>query len=208
MQSTAYRLIEFFIAFVLIPLSFTLDIPIGFKLSSGLIGFVYVIFVLLRVEKLRLIVGPDLNWKRFFKRILVQLFGIVILTTLYVWFFDKDQLFIVLLNKPLLWLMILFIYSFFSVYPQELIYRTFFFSRYNSVFKDPRLLMFINAIVFSLGHIFFRNALVMVLTFVGGLLFAFTFQKTKSTLLVTVEHAIYGSWLFTVGMGNMLGFPS
>lgn len=113
MQSTAYRLIEFFIAFVLIPLSFTLDIPIGFKLSSGLIGFVYVIFVLLRVEKLRLIVGPDLNWKRFFKRILVQLFGIVILTTLYVWFFDKDQLFIVLLNKPLLWLMILFIYSFF-----------------------------------------------------------------------------------------------
>lgn len=48
----------------------------------------------------------------------------------------------------------------------------------------------------------------MVLTFVGGLLFAFTFQKTKSTLLVTVEHAIYGSWLFTVGMGNMLGFPS
>ncbi len=68
--------------------------------------------------------------------------------------------------------------------------------------------MFINAIVFSLGHIFFKNTLVMILTFVGGLLFAFTFQKTRSTLLVTVEHAIYGSWLFTVGMGDMLGFPS
>jgi membrane protease YdiL (CAAX protease family) len=62
--------------------------------------------------------------------------------------------------------------------------------------------------VFSLGHIFFKNALVMVLTFLGGILFALTFNKTKSTLLVSIEHAIYGSWLFTVGMGSMLGFPS
>lgn len=208
MQSASYKLSEFFIAFILIPLSFTLNIAIGIKLALGLLGFIYVIFILLRVEKLKFRVGPDLNWRRFFKRILMQLIGIAILTTLYVWFFDKSQLFVVLLNKPLLWLMILFIYSFFSVYPQELIYRTFFFKRYTMLFKDPRLLMFINAIVFSLGHIFFKNALVMILTFVGGLLFAFTFHKTKSTLLVSVEHAIYGSWLFTVGMGNMLGFPS
>lgn len=48
----------------------------------------------------------------------------------------------------------------------------------------------------------------MILTFIGGLLFALTFKKTKSTLLVSIEHAIYGSWLFTVGMGEMLGFPS
>jgi len=27
-------------------------------------------------------------------------------------------------------------------------------------------------------------------------------------LLVSIEHAIYGCWLFTVGMGSMLGFPS
>ncbi len=208
MQSASYKLIEFFIAFILIPLSFTLKMPVGIKLALGLVGFLYVIFVLLRVEKLRFKIGPDLNWKLFFGRILTQLLGIAILTTLYVWFFDKDQLFVVLINKPLLWLMILFIYSFFSVYPQELIYRTFFFNRYKTVFKDPKLIMFINAIVFSLGHIFFKNALVMVLTFIGGLLFAFTFQKTKSTLLVSIEHAIYGSWLFTVGMGNMLGFPS
>jgi hypothetical protein len=48
----------------------------------------------------------------------------------------------------------------------------------------------------------------MILTFIGGILFAFTFKKTKSTLLVSIEHAIYGCWLFTVGMGEMLGFPS
>jgi membrane protease YdiL (CAAX protease family) len=65
-----------------------------------------------------------------------------------------------------------------------------------------------NAIFFSLGHLFFKNTLVIVLTFLGGLLFAFTFNKTKSTLLVSIEHAIYGCWLFSVGMGSMLGFPS
>ena len=65
-----------------------------------------------------------------------------------------------------------------------------------------------NAILLSLAHIFFRSTLVMFLTFIGGILFAFTFNKTKSTLLVSIEHAIYGCWLFTVGMGDMLGFPA
>lgn len=208
MQSKSYRLIEFFIAFILIPLSFTLNTPILLKFLLGLFGFIYVILVLLRVEQLKFKVAQHLNWNLFFRRILIQLIGIAILTSLYVWFFDKDQLFVVLRNKPLLWVMILFVYSFFSVYPQELIYRTFFFQRYHTVFKDSRLLIFLNAIVFSLGHIFFQNALVMILTFVGGLLFAYTYHKTRSTLLVSIEHAIYGSWLFTVGMGNMLGFPN
>jgi len=46
-----------------------------------------------------------------------------------------------------------------------------------------------------------------MLTFIGGVLFAYTYQKTKSTALVAIEHAVYGNWLFTVGMGEMLAFP-
>jgi membrane protease YdiL (CAAX protease family) len=125
-----------------------------------------------------------------------------------VWLIDKENLFYVVMHKPILWVSILFIYSIFSVYPQELIFRTFYFQRYKSLFKSKALLIFINAIVFSLAHLFFRNTLVLVLTFLGGLLFAFTFYKSKSTLFVTIEHAIYGCWLYTVGMGSMLGFPS
>jgi membrane protease YdiL (CAAX protease family) len=112
------------------------------------------------------------------------------------------------LNKPLLWLAILFIYSVFSVYPQELIFRTFFFQRYEVLFKSKALFIFINAIVFSLAHLFFRNTLVLLLTLFGGILFGFTFYNTKSTLFVTIEHAIYGCWLYTVGMGSILGFPA
>nr|WP_321236459.1 CPBP family intramembrane glutamic endopeptidase [uncultured Psychroserpens sp.] len=208
MQSIAYKLTEFFIIFIIVPVSFAVNYPVWIKMIIGIIGFLYIIFVLLRVEKNKFKVAQNLNWKYFFKRTLIQLTAIAILTTLYMWFVDKSNLFVVVLNKPLLWLMILFIYSFFSVYPQELIYRTFFFQRYQSLFKDKRLFIILNATVFSLAHIFFGNVLVMILTFIGGILFALTYINTKSTLLVSVEHAVYGCWLFTVGMGSMLGFPS
>ncbi|WP_298903876.1 type II CAAX endopeptidase family protein [uncultured Psychroserpens sp.] len=208
MQSTTYKLSEFFVIFILIPVSFAIDYPVWIKMVIGCLGFLYVIFVLLKIEKLKFKMSPELNWTLFFKRTIIQLVLIAVLTALYMWIVDPENLFVVVLNKPLLWLGILFIYSFFSVYPQELIYRTFFFKRYIKLFKSNTLFLIVNAMLFSLAHIFFKNGLVMLLTFIGGILFALTFQKTKSTLLVSIEHAIYGCWLFTVGMGEMLGFPS
>jgi CAAX protease family protein len=208
MLSTKYKLTEFLIIFIILPISFTQRFPVRIKLLIGVIGFLYIIFILLKIEDKKFKITPNINWKAFWKQTSIKFAIIAIITTAFVWFTNKDVLFNVILNKPKLWIVILFVYSFLSVYPQELIYRTFFFQRYYSFFKNPYLLLFVNAIVFSLGHIFFRNTLVLVLTFFGGLLFAFTFNKTKSTLLVSIEHAIYGCWLFTVGMGSMLGFPS
>jgi len=208
MQSTTYKLTEFLLIFIVIPISFTIDFLIWIKMAIGIIGFAYIVFVLLRIEKNQFKMAPNLNWKKFLKRTLVNLLLIAIITTIYMWLMDKEHLFSVMLYKSKLWLFILFFYSFFSVYPQELIYRTFFFQRYNVLFSNQKLFIFVNAVVFSLAHLFFKNTLVIVLTFLGGLLFAITFSRTKSTLLVSVEHAIYGCWLFTVGMGSMLGFPS
>jgi membrane protease YdiL (CAAX protease family) len=208
MKSVNYKLTEFFIIFIVLPISFALQYPWQIKLIIGFLGFLYIIFILLKIEKNTFKIAPNLNWKLFWKETIVKLVLIALITSLFVWITDRENLFEVLHNKPKLWIFILFIYSIFSVYPQELIYRTFFFQRYQALFSNEKLFLFLNAIVFSLGHIFFKNALVMVLTFLGGILFALTFNKTKSTLLVSIEHAIYGSWLFTVGMGSMLGFPS
>jgi membrane protease YdiL (CAAX protease family) len=208
MKSVNYKLTEFFIIFIVLPISFALQYPWQIKLIIGFLGFLYIIFILLKIEKNTFKIAPNLNWKLFWKETIVKLVLIALITSLFVWITDRENLFEVLRNKPKLWIFILFIYSIFSVYPQELIYRTFFFQRYQALFSNEKLFLFLNAIVFSLGHIFFKNALVMVLTFLGGILFALTFNKTKSTLLVSIEHAIYGSWLFTVGMGSMLGFPS
>ncbi|RLD28348.1 MAG: CPBP family intramembrane metalloprotease [Bacteroidetes bacterium] len=208
MHTIQYKLIEFFLLFIVLPISLALNYLIWVKLIIGFFGFVYIVLVLIKTKGNSFKVSKNIQWKTFWKQILIKFLGIVFITTLFVWFTNKEALFNVLLNKPKLWIFILFIYSFFSVYPQELIYRTFFFQRYKTLFTNKNLIIFINAIVFSLAHIFFRNSLVMALTFLGGILFAITFYKTRSTLLVTIEHAIYGSWLFTVGMGNMLGFPS
>lgn len=208
MKTRTYKYIELLFLFILIPISFLFNYTPWVKLSIGILGFVYVVFVLLKVEGQKLKISQSLNWILFLKTTVVKLLVITVLTTAFVWFTNKELLFHVLLNKPKLWLFILFIYSFFSVYPQELLYRTFFFKRYSVLFRNSTVFIFVNAIIFALGHIFFKNTLVLVLTFLGGLLFAFSFNKNQSTLLVSIEHAVYGCWLFTVGMGDMLGFPS
>lgn len=207
-QTKTYKLLEFVISFIIIPISFYLEFDVRLKVALGLIGFVYIIYMLLCVENLRFKIGPNLNWQEFWKTTFIKLLVIIFLTTLYVFFFDKEQLFEVLFNKPLLWINVVFAYSVLSVYPQELIFRTFYFQRYKRHVKNDMVFIVVNALVFSLAHLFFKSMLVHLMTFIGGLLFAFTYRKTKSTLLVSIEHAIYGSWLFTVGMGSMLGFPS
>ena len=208
MQSNHYKLTEFFIIFILIPVSFVISFPFWIKGLIGGIGFLYIIYTLLKVERDAFKISKNINWTSFWKTTIIKLVIMAFITTAFLYVTNKSLLFSVVLNKPLLWLLILFFYSLFSVYPQEVIYRTFYFKRYSTLFKNEKLFVFINAIVFSLAHLFFKSSLVIVLTFLGGLLFAFTYQMTKSTLLVSIEHSIYGCWLFTVGIGTMLGFPS
>jgi membrane protease YdiL (CAAX protease family) len=207
MKSNYYLATELFLLFVLLPISLVITYPIALKASFILIGFIYISIILLRVEKISFKVKSSIDWKAFWKRILLLFLGVILTTTLYVFIIDSNKLFCVVLNKPLLWIAILGVYTLLSVWPQEIIYRTFFFARYESLFQNKKLFIFINAILFSLAHLFFRNTLVIVLTFIGGLLFAYTYYKTKSTFLASMEHALYGNWLFTVGMGEMLAFP-
>jgi membrane protease YdiL (CAAX protease family) len=208
MESTRYKSLELLIIFVLIPLSFAFNYAPILKLVIGVLGFSYIIYVLFKIEKIKLRIEKNINWKAFWRSTIIKLLIIMGITSIFVWFTDANNLFTVMLHKPKLWALILLFYSLFSVYPQELLYRTFFFQRYENLFKNEKIFIFINALLFSLAHLFFKNTLVLLLTFIGGILFAITFKKSKSTVLVSIEHSIYGCWLFTVGMGNMLGFPS
>ncbi len=206
-NKTIPLLIEFFVLFILLPISLVLPFSIRLKILLVIIGFGYVLFVLKKAENINFRIKKDLAWRSFFRRILIVFPLVVLITTAYVWLLDKDALFFVPKTNFKGYLVILFVYTFFSVWPQEIIYRTFFFERYEKLFKSSSLFVFINAIVFSLAHLFFRNTLVLVLTFVGGLLFGYTYVRYRSTTAVSLEHALYGSWLYTVGMGQMLGFP-
>ncbi len=207
MQTNLYKCFELFFLFVLLPLSFLFTYTFILKIVLTVLGFVYILIILKRRGFLKLRLPNKKLWKPFLKETVIKLAIITIVTGLYVFYIAPDKLFSVLIQKPQLWVVILFIYTFISVLPQEIVYRTFFYERYEGLIKNKWLFVFINAILFSMAHLFLKSFLVQLLTFFGGLLFAYTYQKTRSTTLVSVEHAIYGNWLFTVGLGEMLAFP-
>lgn len=117
------------------------------------------------------------------------------------WYLTPDWLFILPAEKPAIWLALLIIYPLFSAWPQEIIFRTFFFHRYKNVFKSKQLRVVISAAVFALAHLLFANWIAVVGSFFAGLVFAFTYMHSRSTLLVAIEHSLWGVWLFTAGLG-------
>ncbi|KAA0216996.1 MAG: CPBP family intramembrane metalloprotease [Leptolyngbya sp. PLA3] len=104
-------------------------------------------------------------------------------------------------ERPELWLKIMLFYPVVSVWPQEVLYRAFFFHRYACVLRRPWARVLGSALAFGFMHVLFLNAVAPLLTFTGGVLFAWTYERSRSTLACSIEHAIYGCWVFTVGLG-------
>jgi hypothetical protein len=104
--------------------------------------------------------------------------------------------------RPALWAVVMVLYPVLSVYPQSLLYRAFFFERYAALFPDRWVLITLSAAAFAFLHIIFRNPLAVSLTFAGGLLFSARYAQTGSLATSSFEHALYGCWLFTVGLGR------
>jgi membrane protease YdiL (CAAX protease family) len=49
--------------------------------------------------------------------------------------------------------------------------------------------------------VLFRNWIAPTLGFAGGVLFAWTYERTRSSLVAAIQHAACGCWLFTTGLG-------
>lgn len=104
-------------------------------------------------------------------------------------------------RHPVFWMIVMLAYPVLSVYPQGLIYRAFFFERYAPLFPGRWAMILASAVAFAFLHIVFRNGLAVALTFAGGLLFAARYAQTGSLATSCFEHALYGCWLFTLGLG-------
>ena len=207
MDNKAFKIGELILLFLSLPLFLTLDILPAYKLIAVIIGIGYCIWVSIKMKLMTKQAFFQINFKDNWKRLLLTFVLVCLSSTLFLYFVQPENLFIVVKKKPLLWLVILFVYAFLSVYPQELLYRSFFFKRYTNIFSKPYYLIWTNILVFPIAHLFFDNLLVLVVTFIGGIFFTLTYYRTKSVLLTSVEHALYGNWLFTLGMGEMLAFP-
>jgi membrane protease YdiL (CAAX protease family) len=105
-------------------------------------------------------------------------------------------------QHPAFWAVVMVLYPVLSVYPQGLLYRAFFFERYSELFPEKWTIILASAAAFAFVHIIFRNWLAVALTAVGGLLFATRYAETGSLATSSFEHALYGCWLFTVGLGQ------
>lgn len=194
------RVIELIVIFVFAPIVMWMEIVPISKLLILLIGFAYCCAQLHFDKSFELKAHWKwrINWPRFIVKCLIVAFAL----TLICLFLTPKSLFSFPMRKPHFWLIVMLLYPFLSAFPQELIYRTFFFHRYKILLKNEKTALFANAILFSFLHIIYDNTPALIITFLGGLIFARTYEKSKSLPLVTLEHALYGCWLFTIGLGG------
>lgn len=114
--------------FILSPLLIVLPIPTAVKITAILLALTYSCMV---SKKIGLFTRQKLigdGWYILPSSMVLRFSLFVVLSFLFVWLYLPDSLFSVILGNPWLWLAICFFYAIFSVYPQEFLYRLFFFN--------------------------------------------------------------------------------
>jgi uncharacterized protein len=154
---------------------------------------------------------PGFNWRKLWHglpwpvaqrraaltRFAVCTVGVIALTLL----IAPERFFGFPLERPWLWLMVMFLYPILSVLPQELLFRSFYFTRYSEIIRTPLLMIISSGALFGFSHIFLLNWIAPVFSALGGILFAYSYSQHRSLKWVTIEHAAYGCIVFTVGLG-------
>jgi membrane protease YdiL (CAAX protease family) len=147
----------------------------------------------------------DWNWKAvnkaWFIEVLIRFVPLSIALALFTYFMIPEALFSLPLENPKLWILVMFFYPILSVLPQEFFFRSFFFKRYASLFVRPSSLVLWNAVAFGWMHVFLQNWVAVVFSFFGGLIFGGAYMKTRSLAAASIEHALYGCMVFTLGLG-------
>jgi len=175
------------------------NLPIPYLVAAG----VAAVFLLRRdptFDPARLL-APR-NDRPFLPHLLLRDLICLVLLSAAVRLFAPGLLFSLIRQRPGLWVAIMLLYPLLSVYPQEVLYRAFFFHRYQDLFGSGWAMLLASALAFGFIHIIFGNWLAVGLGIIGGLLFSSTYQQTGSLLLTCLDHAIFGNFIFTIGLGQ------
>ena len=121
--------------------------------------------------------------------------------TVYAWFFLHERFVSFPAERPKTWLIFFFLYPILAAFPQEVVFRAFFFHRYRKLFAHPAALILASSASFSLAHFLYANPVAPALSFFGGLLFSWRYWNTGSLPAAAFEHGLWGNFLFTVGIG-------
>lgn len=142
--------------------------------------------------------------KKDWKRIGLQWAVAAPMLALGVWLYEPGRFFSFPREKTGFWLIVMSAYPIFSVYGQELIFRVFFFHRYEHLLTRGWMRILGSAATFGYAHILFAANpwISVILSGFGGLLFAWTYERTRSCAAAGIEHALYGDTVWTVGLGQ------
>lgn len=128
--------------------------------------------------------------------LLMALLGLTVLR------FAPQLLFSFIKANPAMWLAVVVLYPLFSVYPQEVLFRAYFFKRYEPLFGNGAGMITASALAFGFVHIIFGHWISVVLSAIGGVLFSLTYRRSGSLMLACIEHALFGDFIFTIGIGS------
>ena len=203
MMTRPALILEFVLLFVALPL--------GYRFSPARIPALPLLWVVAGYAVLQLRLDPRFDRSRLWNPAPILSHAIPIGTVfavaaLLLWLgvrrFSPELEWSFVRQHPGFWALVMVAYPVLSVYPQGLLYRAFFFERYATLFPDKWGMILASAAAFAFLHIVFRNSLAVGLTFAGGILFAARYAETGSLATSSFEHALYGCWLFTVGLGQ------
>ena len=200
------RIAELICLFVLVPLAFYFDfIPLP-KFVPLLIVFIYALVFLLRSKTFsRKEFG--LNGYRSWPGLILRVVAATIVIVVFSYYLLPDKFLIMPREQPLMWAMIMIFYPVWSAFTQEVIYRTYFFHRYGAAIPNEKVLALVNGLLFGFLHIIFRNWVAVIGATLMGLLWAFSYLKHRSLLVVSIEHSIVGDMLYTFGLGYFFYVP-
>lgn len=202
-KSKIYLGLELALLFVGIPMIYVFELANPPKIAVLAIGLGYCVSILIidKSFKFGSLIETG-NFGKNFLRTLPLFLSFTGLSVTSVYFLPGLELFDFPQQEPRIWVMVMIFYPLFSVIPQSIIYRSFFFHRYKSLFGNEMMLFIAAAAMFSYAHLIYGHWISVFFTFAGGLMFNKVYQKTGSLPLSALVHALYGNWIFTVGLGG------
>ena len=192
--------------FIGLPLLYYFEMIPVHKAIPLVLVFFYCLFIIIKdknFDREIFRIKRDYPWQDF----LLKGSILLIITSIWVYVFRADVFFHLPRNNFWIWLAVIVSYPIWSAYTQEFIFRAFYFHRYKILFTNPVVMLLINAFCFAMAHIIFRNWVALIFTFIGSLIFSYTYLRNKSLNAAFLEHSLYGNILFTNGLGIYFYLP-
>lgn len=206
MEQRIIRYLEIIILFVAFPLIYAAGWIKGPKFIALLSGLVYVLLAMafsgsFPSQAFRFRLGS------YRKTILLRFLVVATLLSLYMAVCEPHNFLILPRKHTWLWLAIMVFYPIFSALPQEIIYRTYFDFRFRPFLFNEKQAMIVNALLFGILHLIFHNPVAVAGGTLTGLFWYQTYRHTGSLWAVSLEHAMYGNLIYTIGFGHYFYVP-